>query len=525
MVFRDNSEGVKPENATVTITEAWTKDPPAQHVTMSGISEKDTIEIIQIGKDSYVNFGGQWMKSSSDDAVKAMGAADLASWMKDSDQQLKLVGAETVNGVRTRHYTYDVTMPIRTEQGVSLKAKGDVWIADEPPIAGIAVKEKAEVEYVGRTPKPAAKGAPTTMNLIGWTRASWERELTDINKPFVIKAPENVTDFAGLLTPQATGAPRATSTPRAPGTPATASRTATPVATARATVAATAPAGAFAWRKVDSDASDHLNRIVLIGANSGFAFGPNGDTLRLSGRKWVSFDLSEAEGIPITDAQVLNDRIVWAVGNRGLILRFDGSKWTRYQSPTEEDLSAIAMTSDSEGWAAGSGGTLLRFSGGSWTSVSPSPLGSDWTTTEILMVSADDGWLFGDGGQMMRLKAGKWVDASSERDGDDTISFAARVPGSKYIWAFGYDRIWRHDGAKWSPLEYPLPGVTLAGAAFASARDGWAVGSSGTILRWNGTAWAKWTSPVKSDLEAVAIASNGDAWIVGDGPTILQLSR
>jgi hypothetical protein len=524
LTFRDTSPGVKAENAVLTMTEEWVKDPPAQHLAIKGADETQAIEVIQIGKTSYVSFGGQWMKSDTEDSVKSTSDADLSAWMKDSDTKLVPAGSETVNGIKCQHYTYDVVVPFGTEKGVTVKAKGEVWIADEAPLTGIVVKEKAEAELVGRVAKPAAKGETGAMNLMDWTKASWEREISDVNKPITIKPPENVADLGAMLTPQATEAARTTPTARASGTPAAQTGT-TGTPTARATQAAAVPQGTLTWTKSESDAEQNLYVVVMVSNTTGFAFGSSGESLRLSGGKWARFELAEAEGLTIADAKLVDGKSVWAVGDQGLILRFDGSKWTRFQSPTEEDLYAIGMSSDSEGWAAGSGGTLLRFANGSWKSVDPSPVDPSDSTSEIVMISASDGWIFGNGGQMLRLKGGTWVDVKSELDPGDDIVFATSVPGSKDVWALGYSMMWRYDGSKWASMDYPVTGNAFNSASFASATDGWAVGDSGTIIRWNGNSWAKWTSPSKEHLKAVAVAANGDAWIVGTGPMILKLNR
>lgn len=63
---------------------------------------------------------------------------------------------------------------------------------------------------------------------------------------------------------------------------------------------------------------------------------------------------------------------------------------------------------------------------------------------------------------------------------------------------------------------------TLAGIAATSARNAWAVGSTSSskplILRWNGTAWTRTSSPAlagSGSLSAVAATSARDAWAVG----------
>ena len=55
-----------------------------------------------------------------------------------------------------------------------------------------------------------------------------------------------------------------------------------------------------------------------------------------------------------------------------------------------------------------------------------------------------------------------------------------------------------------------------------SSTDGWAVGDAGTIVRWNGAAWAAETSPTPNNLNAVQALTSTDVWAVGDGGTIIH---
>ena len=127
--------------------------------------------------------------------------------------------------------------------------------------------------------------------------------------------------------------------------------------------------------------------------------------------------------------------------------------------------------------------------------------------------------------------------------GADLVSAAAVSPTD--AWAVGYDfagaptalsvPLAEHfDGTRWSiAATAAVPAgddVQLAGVAFSSASDGWAVGydsspSTGTrtsiIEHFNGTSWTRLPSPAGEpsgvSLNAVADISAGDAWAVGRG--------
>jgi hypothetical protein len=87
----------------------------------------------------------------------------------------KYVGAETVNGIRAKHYKYD-------EKAASLagfgKVNGEIWIAED---GGYVVKDTSSWEGAA-----GLFGAGT--KAIG--SGTWTYQVQDVNKPLVIKPPE-----------------------------------------------------------------------------------------------------------------------------------------------------------------------------------------------------------------------------------------------------------------------------------------------------------------------------------------------
>jgi hypothetical protein len=71
----------------------------------------------------------------------------------------------------------------------------------------------------------------------------------------------------------------------------------------------------------------------------------------------------------------------------------------------------------------------------------------------------------------------------------------------------------------------PLPqGNPLYGAWLSSPTDGWAVGSAGTMLRWNGTRWSTYATPNAQAVLAMWMSSAADGWAVGLGGAIERWS-
>ena len=65
-------------------------------------------------------------------------------------------------------------------------------------------------------------------------------------------------------------------------------------------------------------------------------------------------------------------------------------------------------------------------------------------------------------------------------------------------------------------------GEKLSSVYMVSATDGWAVGSGGVILGYNGTSWSTVSSPTGEKLSSVYMVSATDGWAVGDLGTTLQ---
>jgi photosystem II stability/assembly factor-like uncharacterized protein len=51
---------------------------------------------------------------------------------------------------------------------------------------------------------------------------------------------------------------------------------------------------------------------------------------------------------------------IWVVGEKGTILYFDGSSWTRQESGTQNTLYGIFRAGSRDLWVVGEKGTILR---------------------------------------------------------------------------------------------------------------------------------------------------------------------
>jgi hypothetical protein len=249
-------------------------------------------------------------------------------------------------------------------------------------------------------------------------------------------------------------------------------------------------------------------------------------------------------------------RDAWAVGFTGsktLILRWNGVRWTRVPSPSPgatASLAGVAVTSARSAWAVGTSSNndftssktvILRWNGARWTRVpSPSP-GAIASLSGVAATSAGSAWAVGTTSSsgftsrqtvILRWNGARWTRVRSPSPGAVASLAGVAATSARDAWAVGSTGagttlILRWNGAAWNKVMSPSPGIDggRAGIAAGSVRSAWAVGSrmsravfASVTLRWTGSAWKAVRSPVRggnSSLSGVAASSARTAWAVG----------
>ena len=217
---------------------------------------------------------------------------------------------------------------------------------------------------------------------------------------------------------------------------------------------------------------------------------------------------------------ILHSTVVWAVGDNGTILCWDGNYWHLIDSPTSADFMDVDFIDLNHGWAVGTGGTILFWNGNEWKEVT-TPVSN--TIYGIDMLSANDGWAVGEDA-ILHWNGSSWNLVSSP-DPDIWLHDVEMVSSSNG-WAVGSDfNIFHWNGSNWSVwlAAYPSNGYYL-GLGMINSSAGWAVGDFGAIQHWNGSRW-EYASGLDSSspmLYAVDMTSSSDGWIVGEGGSILH---
>lgn len=198
----------------------------------------------------------------------------------------------------------------------------------------------------------------------------------------------------------------------------------------------------------------------------------HGQILNYDGITWTNM----IETNPLHDIWGNGLGSVFAVGDNGTVLHYNGSSVQTMESNTHQDLAAVYAGEDAS-WATAAGwsGEMFSFDGSAWA-MANNPSGS-WIND--LWGQGDTVYGVGDSGAIL-------------------------VSGDR--------------GANWSTM--PSPTTESLNGVWGASVDGpvFAVGNNGTILRYLGGSWAAMTSNAYSsiDLKGVWGSSASNVYAVGD---------
>lgn len=251
-----------------------------------------------------------------------------------------------------------------------------------------------------------------------------------------------------------------------------------------------------------------------------WAVGENGTILHFDGTSWApsasgtTSDLHGVWGAAPDDVWVVGGRSLEPPGETsGVLLHWDGATWTSTPSDTT-GLRAVIGTTANDVWAVGRG-TIVHYDGAAWT--------RSWTgmhnMLDVWAAGPDDVWAVGDYEPVLHFDGESWSETSG--------LFGSGAEGA--VWGSSSDDVWtgsfirplRHwDGAEWTDVEPQVMGICALWGA--SADDVWATTWAGTLAHWDGAEWRAEASGVPVLLRDVWGSGPSDVWAVGGAGTLLH---
>jgi hypothetical protein len=206
---------------------------------------------------------------------------------------------------------------------------------------------------------------------------------------------------------------------------------------------------------------------------------------------------------------------MWTVSYR--MHHWDGMGWYSPGGGTRALLTAGWATGPDEawvvGWAPGNKGIILRRSGGRWSTVfnGLDLLNGIWAS------GPNDVWAVGVKGLILHWDGAKWMQVPSGTM-SDLLAVHGTAPGN--VFAVGLNGIiLRWNGTVWSSM---ISGTTkwLYGVWSAGTNDSWAAGDDGLLLHWDGASWKSVVSGTTNSLGGFWGSDARDLWVVGVPPRI-----
>ncbi len=140
-----------------------------------------------------------------------------------------------------------------------------------------------------------------------------------------------------------------------------------PLTTLAAPLCTCSPEG-FCWEH-PTPQGNYLRRVWGFSKNDIWAVGDLGTILHYDGKAWTSMPLLDSERRQVGDRPLVGiwgarPDDIWAVGDAGLILHYDGKAWTvNNNGIVSSDLLYVFGTSANDVWALGFDSTILRSDG------------------------------------------------------------------------------------------------------------------------------------------------------------------
>jgi hypothetical protein len=205
---------------------------------------------------------------------------------------------------------------------------------------------------------------------------------------------------------------------------------------------------------------------------------------------------------------------IYAVGNNGVILHYDGTSWQSQMSSVQYDLNAI-WGNDTDIYIVGDNGLILKREYQIWV---PMTSGTDNDLMDIWGINENDIIVVGKKGTILRNTSGLWLEMASR-----TLSTLNSVWGSaESVYSCGSGgKILRYMDNQWSPMSSQTFNTLNAIWGRSDNDLLYTVGDSGIILKKQSGAWSETIIDNFVNLHAVWGFSDGKVFAGGYHGTIL----
>ncbi len=201
---------------------------------------------------------------------------------------------------------------------------------------------------------------------------------------------------------------------------------------------------------------------------------------------------------------------VWAVGESGTVLRFDGVGWQTSEPLGADALTAIWGAAANDVYTVSEAGEIFHYDGVAWSVAHDAGL----PLWDVHGSGPTDVYVVGDDGTALHFDGATWGAVNVGRT-EPLLSVWAATPDAVFISTDGGPLL-RWDGTTWNEDFPSLPGTYVYELWGSGPDDVYGGTDSFHTWHWNGTSWT--TLPLLTDNDAVAIWGVGpdDVYLVSD---------
>jgi hypothetical protein len=293
-----------------------------------------------------------------------------------------------------------------------------------------------------------------------------------------------------------------------------------------------AEASVLRWTTLRQGLSDSsYNGVWQQSSSNIYAVGNGSTVARYNGSSWSLVNTGLASA-PLSGVYGFSASDLWVVGG-AVTAHYNGSSWTSVNN-TGAAYKAVWGTSSTNVYAVGyqSPWAIIQVNNGSGFNTVANDNVWAWgdTLRAIYGLDANDIWVAGDAGvigeYVYNQYYSQWETMNTNSCGGSNVTYYGLWASSNTnVYAVGSNgTICRYNGTSWA-MANGLPAnltATLTAIGGSSANDIWVTGQGGVTLHYNGSAWTQTTPVVGTTLLGVTSGSASSVAVVGSNGTLLN---
>ena len=268
------------------------------------------------------------------------------------------------------------------------------------------------------------------------------------------------------------------------------------------------------WTPMTSNTTNGLNAVWGSASNDVFAVGDAGTIVHYNGSAWTVMTSNTFITLNGVWGSAANN--VYAVGYGGTVMRYDGSTWSAVTTGYGVDLWDIWGTSANDIYMVGSVGQIYHYNGSTWTAMTSNTFNE---LRGIWGASGSDIFAVGVGGTAVHYNGSTWAVMTT-----DIYTNLWGVWGNSGADVFAVDQsgnIIHYNGSTWSIQSSGLTGG-LTGVWSGATNNVYAIGYNGAMQHFNGSTWSVMNSYTTNNLLGIWGKCANDIFAVGSAGTILH---